>query len=141
MRTAAAIVLACGLGLGTSWSEKNAARAEEMAALWRADALGAWKASQETGRPLLLFITSDNCPYCHLMDRNTFADQGVVARMRASFVAARVDASQQPELARHLQVRAYPTTVVVDRNNRVLGAIPGYLEPREFERRLAQFTQ
>jgi hypothetical protein len=31
--------------------------------------------------------------------------------------------------------------VIVDRQRRVLSAIPGYLEPREFERRLAQFFE
>ncbi len=109
--------------------------------IWREDTYLAWKASQELGRPLLLFITSDNCPYCHLMDKNTFSDGRVIARLRQSFVAARVDSRQNPELTRQLQIRAFPTTVVVDPSNRVIGAIPGYLEPHEFERRLAQLAK
>ncbi|MBW3596134.1 MAG: thioredoxin family protein [Planctomycetes bacterium] len=116
-------------------------RAEEAEApVWREDTFVAWQAAQDTGRPLLLFVVADHCPYCKLMDRNTFSDHDVRSRLRDSFIAARVDAGRQPELARKLQVQAYPTTVVVNQENRVIGAIPGYVEPREFERRLAELT-
>jgi protein disulfide-isomerase len=136
MRKAA--VCACAFGLAIMACRSVA---EELETVWREDSYVAWKASQESGRPLLLFVTSENCPYCVLMDRKTFSDEGVQARLRASFVAARVEAAAQPELARQLRIQAYPTTVVVDTSNRVVAAIPGYVEPREFERRLAPFAK
>jgi protein disulfide-isomerase len=132
MRTAAVCACAVLAVANAKWTF-----AEELSPVWRDDAYVAWKASQESGRPLLLFITSDNCPWCVWMERHTFADRAVQARLRASFVATRVEAAQQPELTRQLQIQAFPTTVVVGANNRVVAAIPGYLEPREFERRLA----
>ena len=113
--------------------------------VWRRDTAVAWQATQATGRPLLLFVVSDHCPYCKLMERNTFSDRGVLSRMRSTVIAARVHAAEQPELVRELRIQAYPTTVLVSKESRVLGAIPGYVEPREFERLLrqaaAQLTQ
>jgi protein disulfide-isomerase len=136
MRTA--IALTCVL-IG-AWTAYSVASDKPESPVWRQDTYAAWKASQESGRPLVLFITSDNCPYCHLMDRNTFADQNVLARLRKSFVAARIEAARHPELTSRLQIQAYPTTLVVDKSNRIVDAMPGYVEPREFERRLAQWS-
>jgi protein disulfide-isomerase len=123
-----------------AWAALSVASDTTEAPVWRQDTYAAWKASQESGRPLVLFITSDNCPYCHLMDRNTFGDQNVLARLRKSFVAARIEATRHPELTTRLQIQAYPTTLVVDKTNRIVDAMPGYIEPREFERRLAQWV-
>jgi protein disulfide-isomerase len=117
------------------------ASAEELTPVWRDDAYAAWKASQESGRRLVLFITSENCPWCVSMERTTFADRAVQERLRSSFVAARVEAAREPELTRQLQIKAFPTTLVVDTKNRVVAAIPGYVEPRDFERRLAGLVE
>jgi protein disulfide-isomerase len=123
-----------------AWAALSVASDKSDAPVWREDTYAAVKASQESGRPLVLFITSDNCPYCHLMDRNTFGDQNVLARLRKSFIAARIEATRYPELTTRLQIQAYPTTLVVDKTSRIVDAMPGYIEPREFERRLAQWV-
>jgi thioredoxin-related protein len=109
---------------------------EKAASLWRPDARSAWKASQASGRPLLLYVTSRYCPYCDLMERDTFSDPAVQELMRDSFEPVRVLADQEPNLTRNLRVQAYPTTVVVDSDNRVLASIKGYVQPRAFEQQL-----
>lgn len=106
--------------------------------LWRPDAYTAWKASQASGRPALFYVTSAHCPYCALMERETLSHPAVKAMLRESFEAAKVHADRQPALAQNLRVHTYPTTVVVDSQNRIVGLIEGYVPPQEFERRLTE---
>jgi thioredoxin-related protein len=112
---------------------------EGAASPWRSDALAAWKASQASGRPMLFYVTSTHCPYCVLMERKTLSDPNVQALL-GSFESARVYADRQPKVANNLRVHAYPTTVIVDANNVIVESIEGYVEPREFQRRLAEAT-
>jgi thioredoxin-related protein len=114
---------------------------ERTASLWRHDAYAAWQASQTSGRPTLYYVTSPYCPYCDLMERDTFSDPVIRAILQKSFEPARVLADRQPAIAQNLRVQAYPTTVVVDPSNRIVDSIQGYLPPREFERRLIEVAQ
>jgi thioredoxin-related protein len=113
---------------------------EDAATCWRSNAHAAWKASQASGRPMLFYVTSAHCPYCVLMEQKTLSDPRVQAMLRESFEPARVFADRQPQVANNLRVQAYPTTVIVDANNRIVESIQGYVEPREFARRLNEAT-
>jgi thioredoxin-related protein len=112
---------------------------EGAASCWRTDAYAAYQASQASGRPMLFYVTSANCPYCVLMERKTLSNPAVQEMLR-QFEPARVYADRQPQVANNLRVHAYPTTVIVDANNCIVESITGYVEPSEFERRLAKAT-
>jgi hypothetical protein len=53
-----------------------------------------------------------------------------------SFETVYVDRAEQPELAAKLQVRWFPTTIVVSPDNQVLDVIEGYVDPATFALRL-----
>jgi thioredoxin-related protein len=120
--------------VAASWIQAR----ESASPCWRSDAHAAWKASQASGRPMLFYVTSAHCPYCVMMEQKTLSDPAVQAMLRASFEPARVYADRQPQVAQNLRVHAYPTTVIVDANNRIVTSIQGYVAPREFERRLTK---
>ena len=89
---------------------------------------------------MLFYVTSTHCPYCVLMEQKTLSDPRIKSVLQKSFEPARVYADRQPQVVNNLRVHAYPTTVIVDANNRIVESIQGYVEPREFERRLNEAT-
>ncbi|MCO6043260.1 thioredoxin family protein [Aeoliella sp. ICT_H6.2] len=91
----------------------------------------AWKASQTSGRPMFLYVTSDNCMYCKKMLQETLAHPQITAGVAAYAEPAAFNASQLPELAQKLGVRAYPTTLVISPQNKLLGKIEGFVPPQE----------
>ena len=108
---------------------------------WHDGMQTAWRSMQAEQRPMLLFITMDGCHHCTRMKSQTYRDHRVVDRIRESYVAAAVNGRRQPEIARRLGVRVYPTTVIISPEFRVVESIRGYVPPAELSARLAQLSQ
>ena len=110
--------------------------AEKSASLWHRDIGKAWKATQSGTRPMLLFVTMDGCTYCQKMKYETYADEGVKAALKESFVAAAAAAENNPGLVRRFNIESYPTTMIFAPNGKMLDSIVGYIGPEQMQRRL-----
>ncbi len=119
----------------------GAAEREEEEIVWQQDMPAAWKSMRDEGRPMLLFVTMDGCHHCRRMEAQTYRDERVVGRIRSSFVAAAINGPRQPEVARRLGVRVYPTTLIISPEFRVLESIRGYVPPEELTARLAAVSE
>lgn len=134
MRTAmlaAAAVLTCGAVLRAADTPDFSRNVN-----WNRDVRSAWQVTRESGRPLLLFLTIDNCLYCEKMKRTTFRDRQVIRYLQAALVPAVLDAKNAPELIKRLQVTSFPATVIIETNGDVIETITGYRTPRQFQRQL-----
>jgi thioredoxin-related protein len=156
-RPAAAALLLAGLiaaglaGCGTrEEAPPPAVRAADSLAAPAADTPLAWldyeagldRAGLE-GRLLLIDFTAGWCPWCEVMDRETYGDAAVRRRVREAFVPVRVDAeSHRPQgglgaptgrdLAAEHGVAAFPATCFADSLGRPLFCLTGYLPPDRF---------
>ncbi|MBN2171283.1 MAG: DUF255 domain-containing protein [Candidatus Krumholzibacteriota bacterium] len=92
---------------------------------------------------LLIDFTAGWCPWCEVMDRETYGDAAVRRRVREAFVPVRVDAgSRRPQgglgaptgrdLAAEHGVAAFPATCFADSLGRPLLCLSGYLPPDRF---------
>lgn len=96
----------------------------------------AWTAAQKSNRPILVFATAPGCSHCVKMIGETYRQPKISQLLGDSFETVYVDRAEQPDLAAKLQVRWYPTTIVVSPNNEVLDVIEGYIDPATFAQRL-----
>jgi thiol:disulfide interchange protein len=103
---------------------------------WHTDVSQAWQQTQKNRRPLLIFVTHENCVYCTKMKTGTLIDGKVVAKIRGGFVPLVVDASHDCPLLKELNVKAYPATFVVSADAVVLDRIDGYVTPEALAKRL-----
>lgn len=128
-----AVLLGClAVTLSLSHAEEPIARVS-----WESNADKAWDASKTSGRPLLLFVTSEGCAYCEQMERTSYTDRGVASTIRQSYVASKIQAEQQPGLVKKLGLKLYPTTVIISPDAKVIATIDGYVEPSVLQQRLA----
>jgi uncharacterized protein len=67
---------------------------------WGADA---FQRAQELGRPILLDVGAVWCPWCSLMDRDTYTNAAIADYINQHFVAVKVDFDAAPELVAQLQ--------------------------------------
>ncbi len=51
-----------------------------------------------TARPILLSVGYSACHWCHVMERESFADPATAAKMNAGFVCVKVDREERPDL-------------------------------------------
>jgi thioredoxin-like negative regulator of GroEL len=96
----------------------------------------AWTAAQKSNRPILIFATAPSCPHCVRMLGETYKKPAVSQLVRDSFETVYVDRVEQPELASKLQIRWFPSTIVVAPDNKVLDVIEGYVDSATLARRL-----
>jgi thiol-disulfide isomerase/thioredoxin len=96
----------------------------------------AWRAAQQSGRLILVYVTSTRCPHCVRMVEKTYRDEAVRASVAESFEAVYVDRATQPELVAKLGVQIFPTTVIVSPSNQVLDVMTGYVDAATFHQRL-----
>ena len=54
--------------------------------------------ARDLDRPIFLSIGYAACHWCHVMERESFEDQGVAAYLNAHFVAVKVDREERPDL-------------------------------------------
>jgi thioredoxin-related protein len=104
---------------------------------WHADPAKAHQLARDHQRPLLLLLTTDGCYYCTKMKQSTYRDRLVAADIANHFVAAQVNAKKHRTLARKLGVKAYPTTVIISPDYKVMDVIPGYVDAKTLRVRMA----
>lgn len=145
MKTLAAAFLALLFVL--AWSSGDSAKetpeasvpsAGKSSSVWYegsyADAIAEAKGSDK-----LVFIDfwTSWCGYCKKLDRETFSQPSVQAEL-AKMISLSVDAESTlgKPLAEKYHVSGYPALVVIDKNQKELGRIAGFVEPALFHERL-----
>ncbi len=89
------------------------------------------KAAAE-GKPVYIYFYSRSCPYCELMEKNTFSNASVNGMLNARFIPVRVDVEQRPDLASLYWVPGTPFHVFLCPNGSLLGVASGYRDPDSF---------
>jgi len=113
-------------------------RADEV--LWLRSYEQAVETARRFQRPLLVYVTHPQCRFCRQMESATYADAGIVNRLNGHFVAVRIDASEQPDLAARLRVAGYPSTLIAGRDLRLVDRADGFVPPDSFAKRLDAVT-
>jgi hypothetical protein len=129
-RLVSSLVL-CGLTMlpwGIAWSREQV--------IWASTLDEAWQLAQEHERPMLVFVTRPGCKYCTRMKAITYADEQVAREVNNRFVPVIVTPSTAVELIKKLDIRHFPTTLVITTDYYVVEQVKGYVPPAELHRRL-----
>ena len=110
--------------------------AEPPGANWHRDCNSAFAESQAQGRPILFFVTMDHCYYCEKMCQETYSDNLLVQDIERDYILASIDPERCPKLVRKLNVRVFPTTVIVGPDETVIDSMTGFVRPDQLRSRL-----
>jgi thioredoxin-related protein len=96
------------------------------------------------GKRLMLYFWLEGCPYCERMEKVTFRDPQIVARMRRELVAVAINVRGDREviwtdgtkltektLTSHLKIRGTPTLVFFDEKGVITARTTGYADPAQ----------
>ncbi|MDA1164737.1 MAG: thioredoxin family protein [Planctomycetota bacterium] len=106
---------------------------------WGNDLNKAAVESEQTGKPMLITFTASWCTYCHKLINETFADQRVVSQINECFVPVILDADANEKAVELLGIEAFPSTVVISPELKVLGTITGFHRAAQMRQHLEQY--
>lgn len=106
-------------------------REEPWKQLWlEQDYEGALAKAKAEGKPLVVDVYAEWCAECKELDEKTWPNPEVSAWIAQNAVAVRIDTYEaRKDLAETLQIRGYPTVLVVDGGGRVLRRQLGFQKP------------
>ncbi|MFN7958998.1 MAG: cytochrome c biogenesis protein CcdA [Holophagaceae bacterium] len=107
-----------------------AAIKEEHAGWMEQDLEGALAKAKAEQKLVLVDIYADWCAQCKELDEKTWPDAGVKQWIAANAVAIRIDTdAKRKDLAAKLQIRSYPTVILLDAEGRELRRLLGFEKP------------
>ncbi|MDG3002994.1 thioredoxin family protein [Paludisphaera mucosa] len=131
-----AMRLAALLALAVAFPDPNSRGDEppaEAPLSWRAEYGAALEEARAANRLLWVQFTGSWCPNCRRMEQDSFSNPAVVARTRSEFVAVKLHADANEELAMGFNLTGLPASVIVDPSLNVLAVHQGYLGPDDLD--------
>lgn len=96
----------------------------------------AWQTASASKRPLIVVFVCDGCPHCDQMLAETYA-QSSVQRLLARYAeTALAHDDSYHALISKLGIRAFPTTLIVSGEGKIVDAIEGYIDAPAFAQRV-----
>jgi thiol:disulfide interchange protein DsbD len=107
-----------------------AAAKDEHAGWLEQDLEGAFARAKAEHKLVLVDIYADWCAQCKELDEKTWPDPGVKQWIAQNAVPIRIDTdARRKDLATKLQIRSYPTVLLLDVEGREVRRILGFQKP------------
>ena len=114
----------------------SAGRVQAQEVRWLTDYNAARKAATEKNLPILVEFETENCFWCRKLEGTTLVDPRIVQILNEKFIALKVDAHKDPQLAEALRIQAYPTIVMAGSDGKIIGTLEGFVEAGRFQEHL-----
>ena len=88
--------------------------------------------ARKEGRYVIIDFYTGWCRDCKKMDKTTFADPGVVKKIKDRFVAVKVDGDKRPDLSSKHGIFGYPTFYILAPDGGKVFQRTGYMSREEF---------
>ena len=98
---------------------------------WQRSTSAALERAQQSGRPILVFVTAQWCHYCEKMKRDTWENPAVCRPVGQHFETVVLDGDRDADIVSQMNLSGYPATLVYDPAGKLISHQDGYLPPEE----------
>jgi uncharacterized protein YyaL (SSP411 family) len=99
---------------------------------WQAWSEAVFERARAENRFVLLDLEAVWCHWCHVMDRETYADPAVQRLLERHYITVRVDQDARPDLSRRYEEFGWPATIVFAPDGSEIVKRRGYIPPERF---------
>lgn len=110
----------------------KAAAGKEFKINWAEAYTEALEDAKKTKKPVLIFVYASWCGWCKKMERETFADKGIV-KLTGSFVCLKVNSEEDEEFSSKFKVKEFPCAVFLKSDGSEIERHLGFKTAEEFE--------
>ncbi|SMP56934.1 Thioredoxin-like [Neorhodopirellula lusitana] len=87
------------------------------------------QSARQSGKPIVVFVTTQWCHYCQKMKKQTWSDGQVQATISRDFEPLMLDGDKDQQIVKQLGIRGYPATLVYDSHGSFLAMKSGFMTP------------
>jgi len=98
---------------------------------WQSDPGVVLQSAQQTGKPIVVFVSTKWCHYCTQMKHQTWANDSVSQSVPQAFHTLQLDGERDQAVVAPFQLRSYPATLVFSPDGRLIDQRQGYMAPHE----------
>jgi uncharacterized protein YyaL (SSP411 family) len=114
------------------------ASAENSEIPWLRSATEAAKLSQSTGKPILVYIRSQNCHYCDLLQKNTWQNPETRAQIMRDMIPLKLTLEDNKAAVEAMKVKGFPSVIIFSPKREYLARIDGYVTPEQFKTKVTE---
>ncbi|HEV8269228.1 MAG TPA: DUF255 domain-containing protein, partial [Thermoanaerobaculia bacterium] len=108
---------------------------------WRSYAPEVFAKARREKRLVLLDLEAVWCHWCHVMEKTTYRDPGVVKIVADRYLAVRADQDASPDLAARYGDWGWPATILFDASGKEIAKRRGYVAPAAMASMLEAFAE
>jgi thioredoxin-related protein len=111
---------------------------------WGHDYDAGLETAKKDKKLVIVDMYTDWCGWCKKLDKDTYSDKDVEAKLTKDFVAIKVNpekSERNAKLARDFGTTGFPHIVFVDANGKKVSEIDGYLPPAQFLEQLNKISE
>lgn len=83
-------------------------------------------------KKVLLIFDQDDCYYCDLLKEDTLSDLEVQKILNKNYIVVDIDVKKEGKLAAEYKIYGTPYLIFLDKNNKEIHRIEGYVPANEF---------
>ncbi|MEZ6138006.1 MAG: thioredoxin family protein [Pirellulaceae bacterium] len=99
---------------------------------WLRSAEQAAELSKKTGKPIMIYVRSENCHYCDRMQQEVWQNPMTAAIVMREFVPLKLTREENKEAVEAMKVKGYPSTLIFSAARTYVGRLDGYLSNEKF---------
>ncbi len=111
---------------------------------WGHDYDAALETAKKDKKLVMVDLYTDWCGWCKKLDKDTYSDKDVEAKLTKDFVAVKVNPEKNPrdaKLSQGFGTTGYPHIVFVDADGKKVSEIDGYLPAAQFLEQLNKISE
>ena len=99
---------------------------------WRNWSKAVFEEAAREDKYVLLHLGADWCHWCHVMERTTYRDAEVVAKVLKHSIPVRLEQDERPDISRRYERFGWPATIMFDAKGNEILVRRGYREKARF---------
>ncbi|MBD3674558.1 MAG: thioredoxin family protein [Planctomycetaceae bacterium] len=105
---------------------------------WETDLLKARTKALKVDKPILIVFGAEWCTFCKKMEQTTLAEKEMVKAINERFVPVHLDFDKSKAIAKALEVKGIPSSIVISTDADVLARKDGFAKSEEYLKILAK---
>ncbi len=99
---------------------------------WSAWSDPTFQRAADQGKFVIVSLQSWWCPWCHAMNRDTWADPDVRAALMDHFIPVYVDQDNRPDISQRYENWGWPATIIIGPDGTEIVKLRGFYSPKFF---------